>query len=108
MVPRDLLTPFDPATTGLDTRRMRFWLSSLLVLAVLVTLTACGGAGKIKRDDVVSCMNDSGKFVGVTGGDHGQIRYAGSAGGVEGTYKAARAGHTSTCCSARTAAKHRT
>ena len=93
VVPRDLLTPFDPATTGPDTRRMRLWLPALLVLAVLVTVTACGGAGKIKRDDVVSCMNDSGKFVGVKDGDHGQIRYAGTAGGVEGTYKAAQPVH---------------
>lgn len=72
---------------------MRLWLPALLVLAVLVTATACGGAGKIKREDVVSCMNDSGKFVGLKDGDRGQIRYAGSEGGVEATYKAAQPVH---------------
>jgi hypothetical protein len=32
-------------------------------------------------------MKDSGKFVGVISGSKGQIRYAGSQGGVQGTYK---------------------
>ena len=40
-VPRGLLTPFDPATTVPDTRRTRIRPPSLLVLAVLVTVTAC-------------------------------------------------------------------
>ena len=42
----------------------------------------------VSEDDVASCMKDSGKFTAVISGP--QLRYTGSEGGVQRTYKAAQ------------------
>lgn len=62
----------------------------LALVAAVVAASACGGAGrKLTQDEVASCMKDSGKFSRVLQGDKGQIRYAGSQGGVQATYDSA-------------------
>ena len=61
---------------------------ALALIAAVVAASACGGAGrKFTEDEVSSCMKDSGKFVAVISGSKGQIRYTGSQGGVQATYK---------------------
>jgi hypothetical protein len=65
---------------------MRIVAALALLLAVLAA-SACGAGRKFTEDEVSSCMKDSGKFVGVMSGSKGQIRYAGSEGGVQATYK---------------------
>jgi hypothetical protein len=61
---------------------------ALALIAAVVAASACGGAGrKFTEDEVSSCMQDSGNFVAVMSGSKGQIRYAGSEGGVQATYK---------------------
>jgi len=61
---------------------------ALALIAAVVAASACGGAGrKFTEDEVSSCMKDSGNFVAVMSGSKGQIRYAGSEGGVQATYK---------------------
>ena len=66
---------------------MRLVTLMLAALALVALAAACGGVRKVSMDDVASCMQDSGKFAAVTSGDKGQIRYAGSQGGVQATYK---------------------
>jgi hypothetical protein len=69
---------------------MRLVTLTLGALALVALAAACGGPGKVKMDDVASCMEDSGKFAAVMSGDKGQIRYAGSQGGVQATYTGAQ------------------
>jgi len=65
---------------------MRILAALALIVAVLAA-SACGGAGrKFTQDEVSSCLKDSGQFPIVNSGDKGQIRYAGTQGGVEATY----------------------
>jgi hypothetical protein len=62
---------------------------AVIVIATVGVLAGCyGGSGNIKEDDVASCMRDSGKFTAVVSGS--QLRYTGSEGGVQGSYKAAQ------------------
>ena len=65
---------------------MRTAAAIALVVAV-VAASACGGSGrKFTQDEVASCLKESGQFPVVTQGDKGQIRYAGSQGGVQAMY----------------------
>src|SRR5262245_48719539 len=66
--------------------------AALALIAAVLAASACGGAGrKSTKDEVSSCMKDSGKFINVMSGSKGQIRPAGSQGGVRATYKGADA-----------------
>ena len=73
----------------MDNARMRI-VTALGLLVAVVAASACGGAGrKLTEDEIASCMKDSGKFSRVVQGGKGQIRYAGSQGGVQATYDSA-------------------
>ena len=61
----------------------------LALVVAVVAASACGGAGrKFTEDEVSSCMQDSGNFAAIVSGSKGQLRYTGSEGGVQASYKA--------------------
>jgi hypothetical protein len=62
---------------------MRILAALVLILALAVATSACGGAGrKFTQGEVESCLKDSGQFFGV----RDSTRYRGSQGGVQATY----------------------
>jgi hypothetical protein len=68
---------------------MRIAAALALVVAVVAASACGGGAGrKVTQDEVASCLKETGQFPVVQQGDKGQIRYAGSQGGVQAMYGA--------------------
>jgi hypothetical protein len=62
---------------------MRTLAALMLILALAVTVSACGGAGrKLTQDEIESCLKDSGHFFGVKNNS----QYRGTRGGLQATY----------------------